>query len=623
MANVLKQKITLEGAEEINKKIEDLGNNVEKFLAKAKASFDGSELLSFREKLAAVGVVAGVVVTAVNKLGTALVAMADDAAKAAATLGRAADAAGQTVENFQKTKFALQQAGLTADEAGQAMQKSSAGAAKAVNDLRAAAAKLGVFFAPTAEGSKAAAQSMGLFTDKTNEANAAVLEFMKRSGAAIDVTTGAMQQTPEVWARFADSIAKIQDPLKRVEVLTRLFGETLGRRLAAEVKNGGEAMRAAALDAERLGIVQTDAQRKVADAFEKAQQRLTAVRASASQRTGLALAELLTPLINGYTNLIAEMNAALDRLLAAGAGVIMRNIAEIQTSGVWSWLTRLFNEEIARLKADIAREWAIVKTLFNIQPDDTLWSWITRQFNAEMARLKSDVTTTIEGIKQALQTAFSGFMAFSNALDASVWAAFEAAGVAAWNAIGSAIEGVMGPINAVIEAIGNAIARLQQLLTMSPEPGTPGGGLTDTGGAPFASGGYTGAGSRMTPAGIVHRGEYVQPARVVGRPGVLPFMEMLRRTGDLEATIRRFTRGFDMGGLVDGLNRSLSVGMLPGFAAGGLVPASGGRRFTVDLRTNAGTFAMTTDEDTAIALTRVARRSGNNTTMRRAPMWDR
>ena len=35
----------------------------------------------------------------------------------------------------------------------------------------------------------------------------------------------------------------------------------------------------------------------------------------------------------------------------------------------------------------------------------------------------------------------------------------------------------------------------------------------------FAEGGYTGAGGRLEPAGIVHRGEYVIPADVVSRHG--------------------------------------------------------------------------------------------------------
>lgn len=47
-------------------------------------------------------------------------------------------------------------------------------------------------------------------------------------------------------------------------------------------------------------------------------------------------------------------------------------------------------------------------------------------------------------------------------------------------------------------------------------------------GAGFAEGGYTGDGAKFQPAGVVHAGEFVQPANVVDRWGV-GFMEAMRR----------------------------------------------------------------------------------------------
>ncbi|WP_417861832.1 tape measure protein [Vreelandella venusta] len=45
----------------------------------------------------------------------------------------------------------------------------------------------------------------------------------------------------------------------------------------------------------------------------------------------------------------------------------------------------------------------------------------------------------------------------------------------------------------------------------------------------FASGGYTGAGARNEPAGIVHRGEYVMPKHIVDQPGMRQTLEAMRR----------------------------------------------------------------------------------------------
>jgi len=63
----------------------------------------------------------------------------------------------------------------------------------------------------------------------------------------------------------------------------------------------------------------------------------------------------------------------------------------------------------------------------------------------------------------------------------------------------------------------------------------------------FAEGGFTGPGPTMEPAGIVHRGEYVTPAHVVRRPGMLSFLENMR-SGSFIPRLR----GYAAGGLVGG-----------------------------------------------------------------------
>ncbi|AMR66757.1 tape measure protein [Aquipseudomonas alcaligenes] len=72
----------------------------------------------------------------------------------------------------------------------------------------------------------------------------------------------------------------------------------------------------------------------------------------------------------------------------------------------------------------------------------------------------------------------------------------------------------------------------------------------------FADGGWTGAGGKYQPAGLVHRGEHVQPQEVVREPGALPFLEQIRRNGFRNT--------------VSSLRDRLAAG-LPGFAEGGLV----------------------------------------------------
>lgn len=69
----------------------------------------------------------------------------------------------------------------------------------------------------------------------------------------------------------------------------------------------------------------------------------------------------------------------------------------------------------------------------------------------------------------------------------------------------------------------------------------------------FAFGGYTGPGGKYQPVGVVHAGEFVQPAEVMREPGALAFMERFR------------TRGMQS---IEDLLNSLR---LPGYALGGEV----------------------------------------------------
>ena len=129
-------------------------------------------------------------------------------------------------------------------------------------------------------------------------------------------------------------------------------------------------------------------------------------------------------------------------------------------------------------------------------------------------------------------------------------------------------------------------------------------------------------------AGVVHGGEYVEPAHVVRQPGVRAFLETLRRVGNLREALRRFSKGFSVGGFVDDLAGRMSGALVPGYASGGLVaqPAAANvkpRNLGV-LRLEAGgeRFEVMADETTAFKLQRFARRQ-LMTSGGRAPVWER
>lgn len=93
-----------------------------------------------------------------------------------------------------------------------------------------------------------------------------------------------------------------------------------------------------------------------------------------------------------------------------------------------------------------------------------------------------------------------------------------------------------------------------------------GGFLSQIGG--YADGGYTGAGGRLEPAGVVHRGEFVVQKRVVEQPGVRPMLEALN-----QGVAAQFANG---GYVVPALPPALpSLGIGRGYADGGYVNAPG------------------------------------------------
>ena len=53
----------------------------------------------------------------------------------------------------------------------------------------------------------------------------------------------------------------------------------------------------------------------------------------------------------------------------------------------------------------------------------------------------------------------------------------------------------------------------------------------------FRSGGFTGMGSASAIAGVVHGREYVMPESVTSRPGMMPVLRQIHRTGEVPESV--------------------------------------------------------------------------------------
>lgn len=122
-------------------------------------------------------------------------------------------------------------------------------------------------------------------------------------------------------------------------------------------------------------------------------------------------------------------------------------------------------------------------------------------------------------------------------------------------------------------------------------PQTTGAKSSGDSGGSFDVGGFTGWLGRRQVAGVVHGQEYVTPAAVTLQPGVLPFLEALRRHGN------KVLPGYERGGLVASVGESARAA------------ASGTRTPLVLDMGFLGQFKTQADGATTEALTRAVRRA--------------
>lgn len=134
--------------------------------------------------------------------------------------------------------------------------------------------------------------------------------------------------------------------------------------------------------------------------------------------------------------------------------------------------------------------------------------------------------------------------------------------------------------------------------TISTDPLTPS----------FDVGGYTGPGGKYEEAGIVHRGEHVQPQEVVREPGALGFLERIRQHGfqNTMKSLRAGWRGYAAGGLV----AARMVPSIPALAPSITTATGGDGLGTVVLHLDGQEYRMQAGQSQFDALHRAALKKG-------------
>lgn len=204
--------------------------------------------------------------------------------------------------------------------------------------------------------------------------------------------------------------------------------------------------------------------------------------------------------------------------------------------------------------------------------DPGVWTFYANTAKAAMDLIRP----AVEAVSKAIST-LTGQVGGGDST--SAWGIFRDAALSALNPIWSALKAILNLIELVKQGLGKA-----------REMQAPGAPLPAPGGTPMARGGLlggVGTGTSDSNLAWLSRGEYITPARAVAQPGVLSFLEALRRSGG------------NLRSVLDGMGRFALGGMVPrmqAFAAGGLaggmsnvtiqfpgLPAIGGLRASSDV----------------------------------------
>jgi hypothetical protein len=224
----------------------------------------------------------------------------------------------------------------------------------------------------------------------------------------------------------------------------------------------------------------------------------------------------------------------------------------------------------------------------------------------------TEVPQSFTGIEtQAAQTAQSLPSLFATAAGA-IAAAF----AAAFARIRSDLAGLTSAVTAAIARMTAELARLRAAIASAKAAASSGGG---GGGGGFSKGGQVfgaGTGTSDSIAVRLSHGEFVIRAAAVEHFGPAFFAAL----NSLRVPLDDLLRGFNVGGIVDGFDRSMrSLSPAQSFATGGLAlataPSSGagsGPTTRIDLHLAGRAFPVIADEVVAGALVRVARRQSNS-----------
>ena len=605
MAEKISIEIGLEGGDEVKRQLQDVEKTGVQTFTGIKEAADQLDFSSIADGFQQVGetgvqafdkvkqavqsaVVFEQVVQGVKKVEGAFEALGNAATKMAARMTRSLGILGVFAR-------ALGPVGIAIGAAGGAFIKFGDDAADAINGLTVAAAKLG----QTPQQLDTVQKGLAQLGVAANTIIPGLEKFKESLGG--DLFTGDLNAQ---LGRFIGQLERMPDGVQRTQLAIATLGEALGGQVIAGLQTG--TLNAKNYATALAGITPVT-QQQIVEAG-KYQTSLNLLNAAWNDLK-TAFVPITTPLFSILTQELKDLKNDI--------GTIRLELAFLK--GIWDVFTATLSgadpgaaarkaaEDYKQLEAEIRGTGAAAaqagqqgaQSAVLVQDPWTGLSTTLDKVNQGFAQVGQTATQSGQQGAQAGQTAAGGFQVWNEELGKAVPAIQQAgqAGAQAGqqvatgmqpanqalsqtatqaNTTAQAVQQVQPPDasswtswgQTVISWLQKAIDKLWEWIGLKDKTGGSGGGGGGSDVPGKAHGGLIGGrgtGTSDSNLAWVSRGEHIMPARVVRQPGVLGFLEALRRSG----------------------------GNLPGYAKGGTVKGS---PFPFDFNTFVGVFNQVIDQ---------------------------
>jgi len=586
MADRIDIEIALEGGDAVEQQLAQIGQAGQQALGDIQSAADSVDLGSLADQFGAVQKAvqsAGALESVVQGIGRvegAFDAVGKAAEKMATRMTRSLGVFGVLARGLGPLGIAL---GVAAG----AFLKFGDSAADAINKLTTEGAKLGL-----------TAQQLDVFQKafgKLGVDPSAVVGGLQKLGEAFG---GNLFQGMQ---RFIEQLERMPDSVQRTQLAINTLGEALGGQVIAGLQTG-------AITAQKWqdAIKETGAvtQQQVVDAA-KYQQAINSMTEAWRRFMAVIGAPIVAPFLENLTKDIQRITEELHVLVLA-----------------WELFTAPADKQAAKAKELVAAWNALGKSGAQAGQQTANGMSVANQATQNFISTTNIATGATQQLGQAgAQVGQQYLTGLFNAVETERLLGQQGliSGQNITEGMNQAAQSTKNLEAAAQETLA-ALRRMGQEAAMWSQAAFGGGIEAQMWGQPnrtgFASGGLIGGqgtGTSDSNLAWVSRGEHIMPARAVGQPGVLAFLEALRRSGGNLTRVLDGMGRFALGGLV---SRSI-----PAFASGGL--NAGGSSRTMHLTIGAETFRnLSVPESTALSLERFAVHSQIASTGRK-PSWRR